>query len=163
MLPAAVAVSGYSLPEPRRGRRRRKRRRKHRNRNWLERAGVAAVAVAALLAIWLPLRGATALRQSQVDAAHGDLAAALDQARDAADAQPYAASPRLQEALVLEQQGKLGEAAAAAAAATRKESANWRTWLVLARIQAERGKVPAAIRAFRRAHSLNPRYGLLKT
>ncbi len=162
VLLAAVAVSGYSLPEPRRNRHRRKRKRKRRNRSRLQRAAVAAVAVVALVAIWFPLRGATALRQSQLDAARGDLPAALQQARDAADAQPDAASPLLQEALILEQQGKLRAAAAAAAAATRKESADWRTWLVLARIEAERGRVASSLRAYGRARARNPNYILFR-
>jgi hypothetical protein len=158
VLLAAVAVSGYSLPEPTRRRRRTRRR----NRNWLQRAAVVAVAIAALIVIWFPLRGAKALQQSQIDAAHGDLAGALQQARDAADAQSYAASPLLQEALVLERQGKLRAAAVAAAAATRKEGANWRTWLILARVEAERGRIGPALRAYDRAHRANPLYGLLK-
>ena len=151
MLLSAVAISGFSLRGPTRRRRRKSRRR----RNQFQRAGVAAVAVTALIAIWLPLRGATALQQSQIDAANGNLAGALKQARNAADAQPYAASPRMQEALILEQQGKLGAATAAASAATRKESNNWRTWLTLARIQAERGQTKESIRAYRRARAFN--------
>jgi O-Antigen ligase len=155
---AAVAVSGYSLREPTRRRRRSKRQ----LRNYLQRAGVVAAALVALLAIWLPLRGATALRRSQVDAAHGDLAAALASARDAADAQPYAAAPLLQQALVLERQGRLSAAAVPATSATRKEGGNWRTWTILARIEAERGRVPRALRAYRRAQALNPNYLLFR-
>jgi hypothetical protein len=158
MLLAAVAVSGYSLPDP--TRRRRRTRRKAQNR--LMRAGAVAACVAALLVIWFPLRGATALRQSQVDAGHGDLSAALRQARDAADAQSYAASPLLQEALILERRGKLRPAAAAAAEATRKEGAEWSTWFILARIEAERGRIGPALRAYERAHRVNPLFGLLK-
>jgi hypothetical protein len=158
MLLAAVAVSGYSLPDP--TRRRRRSRRKHRNR-WV-RVGVVVACIPALLVIWFPLRGATALRQSQIDAGRGDLAAALQQARDAADAQSYAASPLLQEALVLEQQGKLRPAAAAATAATHKEGAEWRTWFILARIEAERGRIDASLRAFDKAHERNLIYSLLK-
>lgn len=158
MLLAAVAVSGYSLPEPTRRRRRNRRR----SRNRLQRVGAVAVAVVALIAIWHPLRGATALQQSQIDAAHGDLSAALDQAREAADAQPYAASPRIQEALVLELRGDLPAAAAAAEAATRKESTNWRTWMILARIEAQRGRVAAALRAYRRGQLLNPKTTLFR-
>jgi O-Antigen ligase len=158
MLLAAVAVSGYSLPDP--TRRRRRSRRKSQNR--LKRVGAVAACVAALLVIWFPLRGATALRQSQVDAGNGNLAAALQQAHDAADAQSYAASPLLQEAVILEQQGKLRPVAAAAAAATRKEGAEWRTWFILARVEAERGRIPASLRAFDRAHQRNPIYNLLK-
>jgi hypothetical protein len=158
MLLAAVAVSGYSLPDP--TRRRRRSRRKNQNR--LKRVAAAAACVAALLTIWFPLRGATALRQSQVDAAHGDLSGALRQARDAADAQSYAASPLLQEALILEQQGKLRPAAAAATEATRKEGAEWSTWFILARIEAERGRIGPALRAFDRAHRADPLFALLK-
>lgn len=162
MLLAAVAVSGYSLPEPRSGRNRRRRRSRRRNRIWALRGVVAVVAVLAIVAIWRPLQGATAIRQSWTDASNGNLAAALDRARAAADAQPDAALPRLQEALILEQQRKLAAAAKAAKVATAKEAANWRTWLILARIEAERGKIDPALRAFARAHGLNPRYGLLK-
>jgi tetratricopeptide (TPR) repeat protein len=158
MLLAAIAVSGYSMPEPTRRRRRSRRR----NRNRFQRAGVVVVAIAALAAIWFPLRGATALRQSQVDAAHGNLAAALEQAHEAADAQPYAASPLLQEALLLERQGKLNPAASAVKAAIDKEGANWRTWFILARIEAERGRVDESLRAYRRAYARNPRYAFLK-
>lgn len=155
---AAVAVSGYSLPEPTRRRRRSQRR----VRNRLQRAAVVAAAAAALVAIWLPLQGATALRASQVDAAQGDLAAALEKARDAADAQPYAAAPLLQQALVLEQQGRLVAAAPKVAAATRKEGEEWRTWMILARIEAERGRIDPALRAYRRAQALNPNYLLFR-
>lgn len=158
MLLAAVAVSGYSLPEPTRRRRRSRRQ----NRNRLQRAGVAAVAVAALVAIWFPLRGAVELRDSEADAARGDLAAALARAHDAAGAQPYAASPLLQEALVLERQRRLAAAAAAAGEATRKEGANWRTWTILARIEAERGRVASALRAYHRARARNPNFILFR-
>jgi O-antigen ligase len=158
MLLAAVAVSGCSLPDP--TRRRRRSRRKNQNR--LKRAAAVAACIAALLVIWFPLRGATGLQQSQVDAAHGDLSAALQRARAAADAQSYAASPLLQEALILERQGRLRPAASAAAEATRKEGAEWSTWFILARIEAERGRIGPALRAFDRAHRADPLFGLLK-
>jgi len=162
MLLAAVAVSGYSLREPRSGRRRRRRRTSRRNRIWGQRGAVAVAALLAIVAIWSPLQAATAMRQSWIDASHGELAAALDRARDAADAEPDAALPRLQEALVLERQGKLPAATAAAKVAAGKEPANWRTWFILARLEAEQGMIGPALRAYHRAHVLNPRYGLLK-
>jgi hypothetical protein len=149
MLLTAVAIAGFSRREHRRRRRRKKRRRKNR----LQRIGLAAGAAIALAAIWFPLRGATALRQSQIDAASGDPAGALQQARKATDAQPYATSPRLQEAVILEQLGKLNAAAAAAAEATRKDHTNWRTWLILGRIEAERGDIHASLRAY---HNVAP-------
>ena len=44
----------------------------------------------------------------------------------------------------------------AALAATRKESVNWRNWLVLSRIEAELGQAAPAVRDYRSARSLNP-------
>jgi Flp pilus assembly protein TadD len=46
--------------------------------------------------------------------------------------------------------------------ATRREPTNWQLWLILGRIEAERGRVPAALRAARRAQSLNPRSPLFR-
>ena len=80
----------------------------------------------------------------------------LADARSAENVQPGAATPRLQQALVLELQSKLPAAAEAARGATERESTNWRTWLVLSRIEAERGRVDAAVAAYREAKSLNP-------
>lgn len=116
----------------------------------------ALIAVAALVAIAAPLASTDLLRQSEAEARSGDLSAALHDARSAQNAQPDAASPRLQEALVLEAQGDLAGAAIAARAATERESTNWRTWLVLSRIEAELGDAPAAVRYYRKARSLNP-------
>jgi O-antigen ligase/polysaccharide polymerase Wzy-like membrane protein len=162
MLLAAVAVGGYSLRESRPSSRRRRRRTRHQRRSLLQRAAVAVVAIAALAAIWPPLQGAAEMRQSWIDASRGELASALGHAREAADAQPDAALPRLQEALILERQGKLAAAAAAAKTATAEEAANWRTWFILARIEAERGRLDPALDAYRRAHVLNHFYFLLK-
>lgn len=162
MLLSAVAVSGFSLREPRSGRNRRRRRTNRRHFNLAQRLAVVAVAIAAIATIWPPLHAATEMRRSWIDASKGDLAAALDRAQSAADAEPDAALPRLQEALVLERQGNLVAAAAAAKVATDKEAANWRTWLILARLEAERDRIDPALRAFARAHDLNPTYGLLK-
>ena len=157
MLLAAVAVSGCSVRTSRR-----RRRTKRRNRNRVQRVVTVAVAAVALLAIWFPLSGAVHMRQSQLDAARGDLAGALSEAKDAADAQPYATSPLLQEALVREQQGRPAPAAPPARSAVAKEPDNWRTWFILARIEAERGNAATALRDYRRAQEQNPRYGFLR-
>jgi cytochrome c-type biogenesis protein CcmH/NrfG len=50
----------------------------------------------------------------------------------------------------------------AAAEATRKEGAEWSTWFILARIEAERGRIGPALRAYDRAHRADPLFGLLK-
>ena len=103
------------------------------------RLAFAVAAVAAIVAIAIPLASTSLVRQSEAEARAGELSAALRAARSAQNVQPGAASPRLQQALVLEAQGDLAPAAAAARAATEREPTNWRTWLVLSRIEAERG------------------------
>src|SRR5262249_28243376 len=94
---------------------------------------------------------------SQVDAADGRLADALGEARAAKRLQPYAASPRLQEALVLEQEGDFTGAAKAARQASAREATNWRNWFVLSRLDAPARGATGALRAYRVAKSLNPR------
>ncbi len=109
-----------------------------------------------VVAIAIPLASTSLIRSSEAKVRAGDLEAALADARSAENVQPSAATPRLQQALVLELQGDLPAAAAAAQAATERESTNWRTWLVLSRLEAERGRVDAAVAAYREAKSLNP-------
>jgi len=116
-----------------------------------------AIAVVAVAAIAVPLASTGLVRQSQAAAREGDLAGALLDAHSARNAQPAAASPRLQEALVLEDLGSLAAAGKAARSASRREPTNWKTWFVLFRVESERGHVAPALRAFRRARSLNPR------
>jgi O-antigen ligase len=128
-----------------------------------QRAVFAVLALGAIAAIAIPLSSAALVRQSQDDARAEDLPAALRAARSAQNVQPGAAGPRLQQALLLETQGDLAPAAAAARAAARREPTNWRTWLVLSRIEGERGRAPAALRAYRRARSLNPRSRLFSS
>lgn len=121
------------------------------------RIATAALVIAAIVAIAIPLSSSSLLRQSQADAREGEMTTALAAARSAQNAQPDAASPRVQEALLLEQLGDLPAAAAAARAATEREETNWRNWLVLARLEAKQGHADAAIRAYAKAKSLNPR------
>jgi Flp pilus assembly protein TadD len=122
---------------------------------------LALLAVLALVAVAVPMAGALASRDSRDAAAEGDLVAALEDTRTAQRLQPYAATPRLQQALVLEQAGALTNAAAAATAATVEEPTNWRTWFVLARIDARRDETTTALSALRKARSLNPRSPLV--
>ncbi len=124
---------------------------------WPLRIATAGVALAAIVAIAIPLSSSSLLRQSQADARDGDLAAALTAARGAQNAQPDAASPRIQEALLLESAGDLTAATAAARAATEREETNWRNWLVLSRLEAKQGHADAAVEAYLKAKSLNPR------
>jgi O-Antigen ligase len=124
------------------------------------RAAFVVLALIAIAVIATPLATTTLVRQSEADARAGDLPGALEAARSAQNVQPDAATPRLQQALVLEEQGELAPAAKAARAATERESTNWRTWLVLSRIEAERGRAGAAVRTYVKAKSLNPHFSL---
>jgi O-antigen ligase len=125
------------------------------------RLALGLVGLATLVMVAIPLAGAASLRQSQAAASRGDVSSALASARTAADIQPYAATPKVQLALLLERTGDLTGAARAAEAATRAEATNWRTWLTLSRIEAERGRTKPAVAAYRKAFSLNPRSTLL--
>jgi len=112
--------------------------------------------------IAIPLAATTLLRDSEADARAGELESALADARTAQNVQPDSAAPRLQQALVLEEQGNLGLAAGAALSATAKEPVSWRNWLILSRIEAERGRAAAAVRDYSKARSLNPRSSLFQ-
>ncbi|HEX8753247.1 MAG TPA: O-antigen ligase family protein [Solirubrobacterales bacterium] len=120
------------------------------------RAGAALAAAAAIVGIAIPLASTSLVRSSQSAARAGNVSAALADARSAQNVEPGAAGPRLQQALVLETAGDYEAAAAAATAAADSESTNWRIWLVLSRIEAERGNSDAAVSDYRRARSLNP-------
>jgi hypothetical protein len=124
------------------------------------RMAAVLVPVAAIAVIAIPLGTAAAVRESQSAAATGDIESSLEAADDARALQPYAASPDLQRALVLEQAGRLPAAVAAARAASESEPRNWRTWLILSRVEAEAGNAQQAVEAYREARRLNPRSGL---
>ena len=81
---------------------------------------------------------------------------ALDLALDPEAAEPGAATPLLQQALVFEASGQPRAKVGPARAATFKESTNWRTWLIRFRLEAASGNTEAAIRSFHRAQMLNP-------
>jgi tetratricopeptide (TPR) repeat protein len=126
------------------------------------RIAFAAIAVAAIAVVVIPYTSERLVRESQADARAGNLDAALSAAGSARNVQPDAATPRLQEALVLESLDDLQAAAAAARAATERESTNWRTWLVLSRIEARLGRAQSAVADYRRARSLNPNSSLFR-
>jgi O-antigen ligase len=124
------------------------------------RASGIVIALAAMVAIAIPLSSSSSLQKSQVEARAGNLSRALREASDAQRVEPFAAAPLLQQALVLEAQGDLRAAEAAAEAAVHREPHEWRAWVVLSRIHAERGRPRASLASYRRARSLNPRSSL---
>jgi tetratricopeptide (TPR) repeat protein len=144
LLLAAAVVGAERAPSPPRGRMR-------------ARVALIVASCIALAGIAIPLAGTSSIRASQSAASGNDLNQALEHARSGTDIEPWAASPNLQEALVLELRGDLSAAASAARAATRDEPTNWRNWLVLSRIEAFRGNSRQAVDAYRHARSLNPR------
>lgn len=123
---------------------------------WSLRGALALVSVAAIALISISLASLALIRESEADVRGGDLSAALDAAHSAQNVQPYAAAPRLQQALVLELMRDFSAAETAAREATEREPTNWRNWLVLSRIAAENGDPAASVAAYRKARSLNP-------
>ena len=126
------------------------------------RIGLGALALISTVAIGLPLLGAKDVRASQANVDAGQLDAALEEAEQAEGWEPWAATPELQQAQVLELQGELDDAAAKAQAATEDEPTNWRTWFVLARIEQARDDSAAAASAYERSRELNPRSSLFE-
>jgi tetratricopeptide (TPR) repeat protein len=98
------------------------------------------------------------LRASDTDLDRGQLSDALDEANEAVEAEPWAASPYAMRATVLERSGDLGPAATDAGDAIDREPDNWRHHLLLARIEAERGHRRAARSELAEARRLAPRY-----
>ncbi|HEX2015480.1 MAG TPA: O-antigen ligase family protein [Solirubrobacteraceae bacterium] len=124
------------------------------------RLALTAVAVAALIAVAVPLAESVALRSSQAEAAAGRLDAALADADSAHRLQAGASGPEIQRSLILEARHDLTGAVQAVDRALRDEPTNWRPWLILSRLQAERGQSTEAVRAYRHARALNPRSSL---
>jgi tetratricopeptide (TPR) repeat protein len=106
------------------------------------------------------LATASDVRRSQNAVDAGNMSAALANAQSAARIEPVAASPHLQQALVLELQHRYSPALSQARQATGDEPQNWSTWLVLSRLEAETGHPTASVSAFERARSLNPESSL---
>ena len=124
---------------------------------WRPRIGLALLALAGVGAVGVPLIGAKLVQASQDDAGAHQYTPALESADTADDLQPWAATPPLQRALVLELQGDFDAASVAALEATAEEPTNWRTWLVLSRLEAVRGNADASAEAYETAAELNPR------
>lgn len=120
------------------------------------RIGIVVASLIAIAAIAIPLASTALVRQSQDAAQDGNVQGALDDARSAQNVMPDAASPYLQQALVLESAEDFDAAATEIASATEKEPHNWRLWLVRSRIEAERGQATPAVTFYRTARSLNP-------
>ena len=131
--------------------------RRHGPRYLLALSGVVALALFVITTEAIPLLAQTRIRDSQAAVERGDATTALDKARDARDLQPWAASPRLQLALVEEQTGDLGAARSSILEAIDNDPSDWRLWLVRARLETKSGAFARARRSLREAKRLNPR------
>jgi hypothetical protein len=136
---AGVAVASARLSE------------KRRSWRWPLRAGVTVLALLAGLVQVPGLLSTSEIAHSQAAARGGQSAQALAWANDAVGAEPWSASANEQRALVLESTGRLGAAVAAERQAVSHEATNYVHWLLLARLEAERGQYPEALADYRRA------------
>ncbi len=98
------------------------------------RIAAAVGALVAIAVITVPMLGTQALESSQEQVRAGNLGEALSEAETAVDLQPWAASPRIQQAQVLDLLGRQRQAIDAAQEAIDREGQNWRNWLVLSQI-----------------------------
>ena len=102
------------------------------------------------------------MRASQAAVLSGDPTQALADARAAARLEPGAVSPQIQLALVLELQGDVPGALAAAQTAASNEPSDWSAWLIVSRLEAEAGRPAASVAAYLRSRALNPRSPLFR-
>ena len=118
----------------------------------------AAVAIAVGVGVLqLPgLISTAALRRSQAEERAGNPSGALAWAQRAVDAEPWSASADEQRGLVREAAGQLAAAAHDLQLAISNEPTNYQHWLLLARIDTERGQLVSAAQEYQRAHRLRP-------
>jgi hypothetical protein len=100
------------------------------------------------------------IRRSQAAERAGRGAVALAYANDAVAAEPWAASAYEQRGLVLESGGRLADAARDLHRAVDHERTNYAPWLLLARIETERGLLGPAARDIAEANRLRPLAGV---
>ncbi|HYH60481.1 MAG TPA: O-antigen ligase family protein [Solirubrobacterales bacterium] len=129
-------------------------------RRIIPRVGVGLGGLAAIAIIWMPLASSLELGSSQRAFNEGNLQGAYDAAKRAEGLEPFAAGPRLQQALVLERAGLIKEAVGAAQASVERAPTDWRPRLILARLQAIDGQTDLAVQSYREARELNP-YSLI--
>lgn len=120
------------------------------------RAGAVLLALVTLYLSASVLAGTSSIESSRAAVQDGDLEQALTEARKAEAAQPYAASPLVQQALVHEARGDLKLAFSAIRLASNKDPADWRTWVIRSRLEARTGLAAASVRSYRKAREMNP-------
>ena len=125
------------------------------------RVALALCAWGAICAQAFPFLAGQQVEASQDAVDRGDLTEALDRAKSAEAIQPWAASTRLQLALVREELGQIEPAREEIDAAIERDDSDWRLQVVAARLAVKAGDIPDARAALARARALNPRSRLL--
>jgi tetratricopeptide (TPR) repeat protein len=114
---------------------------------------VVAAACAALIQV-PALVSTAAIRRSQAAERSRNAALAYSWANSAVGAEPWAASPYEQRALVLESAGRFSSAALDLRRAIAREPDNFAHWVLLSRVETELGHVDAAARDYLHAREL---------
>ena len=119
---------------------------------------VATVALVLLAASWLvPYLAARQESAARAAASDGDTAVALSHARRAASLDPLAVDPLITESLVLQQEGRNGEALAVLQKAARLQPDNYQVFYHKGVLLLQAfGRKQAAVASLRRALALNP-------
>lgn len=121
---------------------------------WPVRLGITVLALVAGLVQVPGLLSTLEVGRSQAAERAGNPGQALAWADDAVSAEPWSATAYEQRALVLEADGRLGAAVADERRALGHEPTNYVHWLLLARIQTERGRYLLALTDYQRAQQL---------
>lgn len=121
----------------------------------------AAIAVLAIVAIWLPYTTSYLMEESRDAASRGDRQTAYQAAVRASEIPPKGMAPLLQQALLLRENGESVIALEKATEATKAEPTNWRPWFVRSYLQAQLGLEAESRESFEEARSLNPHSSLL--
>jgi tetratricopeptide (TPR) repeat protein len=138
----SVAAGGRSPPASRRPR--------------LLAAAIVLCGLACAAGALLSYTSAAELTSSRAAFRDGDPEGALEDARAARAATPWAAEPRLQLAL-LEERRDLGAANDNIDEAIERAPDDWRVWLVAARLRTRSGDLAGAVEALSEVRTLNPR------
>jgi tetratricopeptide (TPR) repeat protein len=118
-----------------------------------------AVPVVTAIALFVQVPGLVStsrVRDSREAFSAGRTADALSNASEAIEAEPWASTPYVQRALVEEATGELRAAEVDLRRAIERAPLDWRPELLLARVEAKRGNVQAALTAYRAARRLRP-------
>jgi hypothetical protein len=129
----------------------------HRAWRWPIRTGITVLALVAGLVQLPGLISSLEIGRSQGAERDGQPAQALAWANHAVGSEPWSATAYEQRALVFESDGRLGPAAADERQAISHEPTNYVHWLLMSRIDAERGRYAVALTDYQRASHLGRR------